>query len=147
MCWQSGSRMTGATEAPASSQNTALLRNALLWIALAVFYAAAFRPFVALVHTLKLSVGIHMLTVFAFFVAYGVAGYFCFTGPQWLRQVLVFGALLANGILLELLVTSYMYESILGMFFLGIFSAIGVGFGGLLDKGWAWCRLRLKPQP
>ncbi len=146
MYWQSGSRMTGATEAPASSRHAALLRNALLWIALAVFYAAAFRPFVALVHTLTLSGGTRILAGFGFHVAYGVAGYFCFTGPQWLRQLLVFGALLANGILLELLVTSYMYESILGMFFLGIFSAIGVGLGGLLGKGWAWCRLRWKPQ-
>lgn len=138
--------MTGATETTAGSRQAALLRNALLWVALAVFYAAAFRPFVALVHTLKLSVGVHMLTVFAFFVAYGVAGYFCFTGPQWLRQVLVFGALLANGILLELLVSSYMYESIAGMFLFGIFAAIGVGLGRLLAKGRAWCRLRLKPQ-
>jgi len=138
--------MTGATETPATPRKAALLRNVLLWIALAVFYAAAFRPFIAFVHTLELSGGIRLLIGFGFHVAYGVAGYFCFTGPQWLRQVLVFGALLANGIVLELLVSSYMYESILGMFVFGIFSAIGVGFGRLLDKGRAWCRSRLKPQ-
>ena len=114
--------MTGATEAPATSRQAALLRNVLFWIVLAFFYAAAFRPFMALVHTLELSGSIRILIGFAFHVAYGVAGYCCFTGPQWLRQVLVFGALLANGILLELLVSSYMYESIAGMFFLGIFS-------------------------
>ena len=136
--------MTGATERPASSRQSALLRNALLWIALAVFYAAAFRPFMALVHTLELSGGIRLLIGFGFHVAYGVAGYCCFTGPQWLRQVLVFGALLVNGIFLELLVSSYMYESILGMFVFGIFSAIGVGLGCQLQRMMAFCRARLR---
>jgi hypothetical protein len=138
--------MTGASEAPAASRQAVLLRNALLWIALAVFYAAAFRPFMAFVHALELSGGIRILIGFAFHVAYGVAGYYCFTGPQWLRQVLVFGALLANGIFLELLVSSYMYESILGMFVFGIFSAIGVGLGRLLQRMMAFCTARLRER-
>lgn len=132
------------TETPAASRQAALLRNALLWIVLVVFYAAAFRPFMALVQTLALPGSIRILTGFAFHVAYGVAGYFCFTGPQWLRQVLVFGALLANGILLELLVSSYMYESIAGMLFLGIFSAIGVGLGCLLQRMIVYCKTKLR---
>ncbi len=132
------------TETPAASRQAALLRNALLWIVLVVFYAAAFRPFMAQVQTLALPGGIRILTGFAFHVAYGVAGYFCFTGPQWLRQVLVFGALLANGILLELLVSSYMYESIAGMFFLGIFSAIGVGLGCLFQRMIVYCKTKLR---
>lgn len=132
------------TETPAASRQAALLRNALLWIVLAVFYAAAFRPFMALVHSLTLSGGIRILIGLAFHVAYGVAGYYCFTGPQWLRQVLVFGALLANGILLELLVSSYMYSSVAGMFFFGVFAAIGVGLGHLLQRMRAFFKTKLR---
>lgn len=132
------------TETPAASRQAALLRNALLWILLAVFYAAAFRPFMALVHSLTLSGGIRMLTGLAFHVAYGMAGYYCFIGPQWLRQALVFGALLANGILLELLVSSYMYGSIAGMFGFGVFSAIGVGLGHLLQRMTVFFRTKLR---
>lgn len=126
--------MTGATETPAASPQAALLRNALWWVVLLAFYAAAFRPFMALMQTLTLSGGARMLIGLAFHVAYGLAGYCCFTGPQWLRQVLVFGALLANGILLELLVSSYMYSSVAGMLFFGVFSAIGVGLGPSLRR-------------
>ncbi len=142
MCWPCVWR--GVTETPAASRQAALLRNALWWIVLVVFYAAAFRPFTALVQSLTLSGGVRMLISLAFHVAYGVAGYCCFTGPQWLRQVLVFGALLANGILLELLVSSYLYSSVAGMLFFSVFSAIGVGLGPLLQRMMAFFKTKLR---
>jgi len=138
--------MAGVTETPAASRRAALLRNALWWIVLALFYAAAFRPFMALVQALTLSGGPRMLIGLAFHVAYGVAGYWCFTGPQWLRQIMVFIALLANGVIMEALVPSYLYSYLAGMFTFALFSAGGVSLGRLLGKGWAWCRLRLKPR-
>lgn len=119
-----------------------MLRNALWWMVLVLVYAVAFRPFMGLVQALPFPVGVRMLLGFAFHVAYGVAGYCCFAGPQWLRQILVFAALLANGVILEVLLPSYMYSHLAGMFLFGLFSAGGVSLGRLLGKGWAWCRVR-----
>ena len=138
--------MAGVTDLPLPQRYRPALRNALWWLLLALFYAAAFRPLVMFLQGLALGGMTSLLIALGFHVLYGLAGYFAFSGPQWLRQALVFGALLANGIVFELLVTSYLYSSIAGMFSLGLFAAGGVSLGRLLGKGGAWCRLRLKPR-
>lgn len=134
------------TDVPLPSRYRLLLRNALWWLLLLMFYAAAFRPLMDFLNSFPLHGGSRMLLALGFHVLYGIAGYFAFLGPQWLRQSLVFGTLLANGLLLELLVSgSYMYSHLAGMFFFGLFSALGVGLGRPFERGWIWCRIRLKP--
>lgn len=120
----------------------ALLRMALWWVALVLVYAGTFRPFMAALQGLSLAAGSKLLLGFIFHVAYGVAGYCCFTGAQWLRQLLVFTALLANGVILEALVPSYMYSHLAGMLLFGLFAAGGVSLGRLLCKFWMHCRSR-----
>lgn len=138
--------MAGVTDVPVPPRYPLLLRNALWWLLLFMFYAAAFRPLMASLNSFPLHGGLRLLLVLGFHVLYGIAGYFAVLGPQWLRQSLVFGALLANGLLLELLVSgSYMYSHLAGMFLFGVFSAIGVGIGRLFNRGWTWCRTRLEP--
>lgn len=130
------------TEVPVAARHRALLRNALWWLALALFYAAAFRPSMSALQAFPLSGISRLLLGLGFHVAYGVAGFFCFTGPSWLRHVLVFAALLANGVVMEMLVPSYMYSHLAGMFLFGLFAAGGVGLGQALERAVSWARSR-----